>query len=74
MAKVIRIVVYEGDEQAVRQQIATSLGLGTKQLPQLSITVYEHSNDLPNFWGLHPDQVKETIAKGNNTDGTANHS
>lgn len=64
MAKVIRILVYEGDDDSVRECLARSLPQGTKELPKYTITVYEHSSDLPKFWGLHPDEVKETIAKG----------
>lgn len=68
MAKVIRILVYEGSDAGVRETLSKSLPLGTKEIQDLTITVYEHSSDLPKFWGLHPDEVKETIAKGNKDD------
>lgn len=65
MAKVIRILVYEGSDARVRETLSKSLPLGTKEVKDLTISVYEHSNDLPKFWGLHPDEVKKTIAEGN---------
>lgn len=45
--KVIRIVQYEGTEEAVRSAIQKSMTLGVRQCAGYTITIAEHLNELP---------------------------
>lgn len=46
MAKVIRVVAYEGSEESIRAALARSLPLGIKDCHDYTITVGEHFSDL----------------------------
>lgn len=59
--KVIRIVVYEGAEHAVRDAIALSLPLGTKHCTDYTVTIAEHLNELPPVVVLTNEEVDHTI-------------
>lgn len=59
--KVIRIVQYEGTEDAVRDAIARSLPLGIKYSTDYTVTIAEHLNELPPILVLPPEEVAHTI-------------
>lgn len=61
MATVIRIIKYEGDEEAIRKVIAQSLPLGQKLCPGYTITVAEHQNDLPPLLTLEEQRVADLL-------------
>lgn len=47
MAKVVRVICYEGDEEAVRDAIRRSMPLGRRDCQGYVMTIGEHYNDLP---------------------------
>lgn len=59
MATVIRIIKYEGTEEAVQKAIAQSLPLGQKLCTSYTITVAEHQNDLPPLLTLEEQRVAD---------------
>lgn len=59
MATVIRIIKYEGTEEAVQKAIAQSLPLGQKLCTGYTITVAEHQNDLPPLLTLEEQRVAD---------------
>ena len=59
MATVIRIIKYEGTEEAVQRAIAQSLPLGQKLCTGYTITVAEHQNDLPPLLTLEEQRVAD---------------
>lgn len=68
MATVIRIIKYEGNEEAVRNAIRLSKDLGLHSFPgnQLtgswSMTIAEHYNDLPKLVELTEEEVERSMA------------
>lgn len=59
MATVIRIIKYEGTEEALQKTIAQSLPLGQKLCNGYTITVAEHQNDLPPLLTLEDQRVAD---------------
>ena len=59
MATVIRIIKYEGTEEALQKAIAQSLPLGQKLCNGYTITVAEHQNDLPPLLTLEEQRVAD---------------
>lgn len=59
--KVIRIIQYEGTEEAVRAAIQKSLPLGVKDCLNYTITVAEHLNELPPAIELFDCHVEEAL-------------
>lgn len=55
--KVIRVIVYEGTEEAVRRAIQLSKSLGVHQYTEYTMTVAEHLNELPPLVKLTDEQV-----------------
>lgn len=62
--KVIRIIQYEGTEEAVRKAIQLSKALGEHQYNGYVMTVAEHSNELPQLVELLPEQVENDLKRG----------
>lgn len=67
---VIRVIKYEGDEDAVRKAIQLSKPLGVmncghKPGDQWQMTIAEHYNDLPNLVPLTGDEVTTALEKTN---------
>lgn len=56
---VIRVIKYEGTEEAVRRAIAQSLPLGIKLLSDYRITVAEHLNELPPLVTIEEKRVDD---------------
>lgn len=66
--KVIRVIVYEGAEEALRKMQALSKSLGTHVYSGYSMTIGEHLNELPPVIELSDDDVaKATEGSGNET-------
>lgn len=61
MVTVVRIVKYEGTEQAVRKAIAMSLPLGVKVCSGYSISVGEHINELPPLLPVTDEDVAKAL-------------
>lgn len=64
IVKVIRIIQYEGTEEAVRKAIQLSKSLGEHQYNGYVMTVAEHSNELPQLVELLPEQVENDLKRG----------
>lgn len=64
IVKVIRIIQYEGTEEAVRKAIQLSKSLGEHQYNGYVMTVAEHSNELPVLIELLPEQVENDLKRG----------
>lgn len=62
--KVIRIIQYEGTEEAVRKAIQLSKSLGEHQYNGYVMTVAEHLNELPQLIELLPEQVENDLRRG----------
>lgn len=67
---VIRVIKYEGDEDAVRKAIQLSKPLGVmncghKPGDQWQMTIAEHYNDLPNLVPLTDEGVNAALEKAN---------
>lgn len=45
--KVIRVLVYEGTEEAIRSAIQKSMTLGIRHCTGYTLTIAEHLNELP---------------------------
>ena len=61
--KVIRIIQYEGTEEAVRGAIQKSMTLGVRQCAGYTITVAEHLNELPELFELLDVQVENDLKR-----------
>lgn len=61
--KVIRIIQYEGTEEAVRKAIQLSKRLGVHQCNGYVMTIAEHRNELPQLIELLPEQVQNDIKR-----------
>lgn len=61
MVTVVRIVKYEGTEDAVRKAIAMSLPLGVKVCSGYSISVGEHINELPPLLPVTDEDVAKAL-------------
>lgn len=61
--KVIRIVQYEGTEEAVRKAIQLSQTLGVRQCQGYTLTIAEHLNELPQLVELLPEQVLNDLKR-----------
>lgn len=61
MIKVIRVVQYEGTEEAVREAIAKSLPLGERDCRGYTITIAEHLNELPKQIELSNEEIKRAL-------------
>lgn len=61
--KVIRIIQYEGTEEAVRDAIQKSMSLGVRQCVGYTITIAEHLNELPELIELLPEQVENDLKR-----------
>lgn len=59
--KVIRIVQYEGTEEAVRAAIQKSMPLGVKECVGYSITIAEHLNELPTLLPMPAEDVEVAL-------------
>lgn len=70
-ATVIRVIKYEGDEDAVRKAIQLSKKLGVtvcgtdKPGGYWQMTIAEHFNDLPNLVQLTDEEVSIALEKVN---------
>lgn len=62
MATVIRIIKYEGTEEAVRAAIAKSMPLGTRNCVGYDLTIAEHSSDLPQPFEVDNSAVQDALA------------
>lgn len=60
---VIRIVQYEGTEEAVRSAIQKSMTLGVRQCAGYTITIAEHLNELPELIELLDVQVENDLKR-----------
>lgn len=60
---VVRIIRYTGSEEAVRKAISASMPLGIKDCAGYTITISEHSSDLPQVDYLCPAAVEDTLSK-----------
>jgi len=58
---VIRIVQYKGSADAVRSALAKSLPLGVKYVVGYTLTVAEHSSNLPPAIELDASEVNDVI-------------
>lgn len=70
MATVIRIIKYEGDEEAVRRAIQLSKPLGVTDCGRgadgrWQMTIAEHYNDLPQLVELSEEDVATALEKTN---------
>lgn len=61
MPTVIRVIKYEGTEEALRHALSMSLRLGVKVCTGYAITVAEHSNDLPPILELSDEDVATAL-------------
>lgn len=61
--KVVRVIVYEGTEEALRQTIAKSKSLGIHVYSGYSMTIGEHLNELPPLVELTEADVAKAIAE-----------
>lgn len=59
--KVIRIIQYEGTEEAVRAAIQKSMPLGVKDCINYTITIAEHLNELPNLLPVSAEDVEVAL-------------
>jgi len=59
---VIRIIKYEGTEEAVRHAIEKSLMVGSRKCTGYTITIAEHLNELPPLVVISPELVTEALA------------
>jgi hypothetical protein len=59
--KVIRVIAYEGELEAVQRAISLSLPIGVKDCRDYTITVGEHLNELPKLNQLTDEQVKKAL-------------
>lgn len=59
--KVIRIVQYEGTEEALIKAISQSLPLGVKECQGYTITIAEHLNEIPPQLQIPSKRVKEVV-------------
>ncbi|MNQ24292.1 hypothetical protein D3C85_374830 [compost metagenome] len=59
--KVIRIVQYEGTEEAVRTAIQKSMPLGVKECMGYTLTIAEHLNELPELVQMFDDHVESAL-------------
>lgn len=59
--KVIRIVQYEGTEEALIAAISQSLPLGVKLCKDYKITIAEHLNEIPPQLQLPSKRVSQLI-------------
>ena len=61
--KVIRVIVYEGTEEALRKTIAKSKSLGVHVYSGYSMTIGEHLNELPELVTLTEADVAKAITE-----------
>lgn len=61
--KVIRIIQYEGTEEAVRAAIQKSMPLGVKDCTDYTLTIAEHLNELPPAIEMFNFQVEDALEK-----------
>lgn len=59
--KVIRILQYEGTEEAVRKAIQLSKSLGVHQYSGYQMTVAEHINELPQILEVTEQDIKKAL-------------
>lgn len=59
--KVIRILQYEGTEEAVRKAIQLSKSLGVHQYSGYQMTVAEHINELPELVEVPDERVQKVL-------------
>jgi len=59
--KVIRIVQYEGTEEAVRSAIQKSMPLGIKECTGYTMTIAEHFNNLPPLAQISDEDVQTAL-------------
>lgn len=59
--KVIRIVQYEGTEEAVRSAIQKSMPLGIKECTGYTMTIAEHFNNLPPLVQISEEDVQASL-------------
>ena len=59
--KVIRIIQYEGTEEAVRAAIQKSMPLGIKDCIGYTITIAEHLNELPTLLPIPAEDVQVAL-------------
>lgn len=59
--KVIRILQYEGTEEAVRKAIQLSKSLGVHQYSGYQMTVAEHLNELPELVEVPDERVQKVL-------------
>lgn len=60
---VVRIIRYTGTMEALQKQMAKSMALGIHEKGHVTITVSEHSSDLPQVDYLCPAAVEDTLSK-----------
>lgn len=65
--KVIRIIQYEGTEEAVRKAIQLSKSLGVHQYSGYQMTVAEHLNELPQLVELMDTQIENDLKRSNSS-------
>lgn len=59
--KVIRIIQYEGTEEAVRHAIQLSQTVGVRKCTGYTLTIAEHLNELPTLLEVSPELVQEAL-------------
>lgn len=61
MAKVIRVICYEGGEKELQEILGKSLPLGVRTLPGYTITIGQHYSDLPEAIELADEEVAKAL-------------
>lgn len=64
--KVVRVIVYEGTEEALRKAMALSKSLGVHIYSGYSMTIGEHLNELPELVTLTEADVAKALAEVEN--------
>lgn len=57
MKKVIRVIIYEGEDEWIDRTIEKSLSLGKNGLPKGNITIFQKEGD--QFISNEPDKAKK---------------